>query len=209
MIKKVYGKHIANIKWVKMGNGALVNRCLEIYKTKTQYKGYLWDCGKKGWREEPNHPITVLCSTTLRMLYEKCCLLQCIEGEKLEVQFPVPHDYGTLKEDKNTFLDESEALTEVFCMEKYIYLVYLESMVDGEAFFTAVPCKTLKKAKEVLREERDAILKEGHHWKVWSSIEEMEEEGIEVTDEEEYFYINDPSDNYYEDYKIEYKRIEE
>lgn len=93
--------------------------------------------------------------------------------------------------------------------KEYIYLVYLESNVDGEYIFTAVPCKTLKKAKEVLKKERDFILSESHHWSAWDSIEDMKEEGIEVVyDTPEHFYINDPSDSYYEDYKIEKKEIQ-
>ena len=90
-----------------------------------------------------------------------------------------------------------------------IYLVYLESNVDGNYNFSAVPCRTLETAKKVLKQEKELALRESEHWSVWNSIEEMLEEGIEVEDGEDEFYINDPSDDYYEDYCIVEKEIED
>jgi len=57
MVKKEYGRHIANYKYVETPNGGIVHRVLEIYQTKTGIKGLLWRTTTKGWREEPNVPI--------------------------------------------------------------------------------------------------------------------------------------------------------
>ena len=207
MIKREYGFQLAKIKWIE-GDGALLNRCLEVYKTATHYKGCIWMCGKKGWREEPNKPIKVIHSKTLKGLR----VLAGLERKLgLNVTCPVYHNYGTFKRDVGHFEDEGEweTVQEVFADKKFIYIVKLERNVDGEYCFDAIPCNTLEKAREVLKNERDTILKEGCHWENWESLEEMENYGIEVTDEEEHFYINDPSDDYYEDYTIVEKELEE
>ena len=60
MIKKIYGKHIANYKWRSKDTSAVVDRCLEIYELKTCLRAVVWNSGVKGWREEPNKPIANL-----------------------------------------------------------------------------------------------------------------------------------------------------
>lgn len=60
MIKKIYGKHIANYKWRSKDTSAVVDRCLEIYELNTCLRAVVWNSGVKGWREEPNKPIANL-----------------------------------------------------------------------------------------------------------------------------------------------------
>lgn len=86
-----------------------------------------------------------------------------------------------------------------------IWLVYLESNVDGEIYFDAIPCASLKIARKTLKKEKERVLKEFHHYKGYTK-EELEEE-FEIEETLNRFYINDPSDDYYEDYKIEKKEI--
>ena len=90
MIKKIYGSHITSYKWVD-GQGGLINRCLEIYKTKTQYKGVLWNCGKRGWREYPNEPIRI---ETANSQEELCAKFFTKDTKVTET---TSHHYGTFK----------------------------------------------------------------------------------------------------------------
>lgn len=83
---------------------------------------------------------------------------------------------------------------------KPIYLVMMESNVDGEILFDAIPCSTLKAARKVLKIEKNFILKEASHYKKYTE-EELKEE-FEVEEGKNRFFINDPNDNYYEDYYI-------
>ena len=86
-----------------------------------------------------------------------------------------------------------------------VWMVYLESNVDGEILFNAVPCASLKKAREILKNEKEWVLKESHHFSPYTPEEIAEE--FEVEEGNDRFFINDPSDNYWEDYKIVRKRI--
>ena len=86
-----------------------------------------------------------------------------------------------------------------------VWMVYLESNVDGEIWFDAIPCASLKKAREVLKKEKEFILKECKHYSGYTP-EELKEE-FEIEESKDRFYINDPSDDYYEDLKIVRKGI--
>ena len=76
----------------------------------------------------------------------------------------------------------------------------LESNVDGEIMFDAIPCATKEKAVKVLQEEKEWVLKESHHFSQFNK-EELEEY-CEIVDTDEHFFMMDNTDDYYEDYSI-------
>lgn len=84
------------------------------------------------------------------------------------------------------------------CLTKS-YLVVQESNVDGEILVNVVPCASLEIAKRVLRDEKNTILKESHHF---SNLSEDDMEYIDMEETDTSFYINDNTDDYYEDIKI-------
>jgi hypothetical protein len=90
-----------------------------------------------------------------------------------------------------------------YCLQR-VYMVIQESNVDGEMLFNAVPCTSMETAKAVLAQEKHTILHESHHF---SNLTEDDMEEMEIEEGEESFYINDPSDDYYEDIRIEVKNI--
>ena len=89
-------------------------------------------------------------------------------------------------------------------MEKTIYMVYLESNINGERWFDAIPCETQEKALEVLKEERDWVLNESVHF---SCMSEDERNECIMEDSDGRIYIDDSSDDYYEHYRIEEKKL--
>ena len=80
-----------------------------------------------------------------------------------------------------------------------VWIVLQESCVDGEIIVNAVPCASLKAAKKVLQDEKNTILHETHHFGNMTDDDMAE---MEVEEDEESFYINDPFDDYYENIKI-------
>lgn len=87
-----------------------------------------------------------------------------------------------------------------YCLQK-TYIVLQESNVDGEIIINAVPCATLETAQKIMSQQVFDIMNDGAgHFSGYcdSDYEEMFE--VEKTDTS--FYINDPSDDYYEDIKI-------
>ncbi len=85
-------------------------------------------------------------------------------------------------------------------MEKEkIYLVTLESNIDGELYYSSIPCKTLEVAKAFLKEERDYVMNESLHF---SNLTQEELDECDITDEETHFQILDMGDDYWEDYNI-------
>ena len=88
-----------------------------------------------------------------------------------------------------------------------IWIVNLESCVDGETTFAAVPCATKEAAMRVLKGEKETILKESHHWK--NLTQEDFDEYIEVEDTPVHFSLYDTTDSYYEYYTIEEKALVE
>lgn len=87
-----------------------------------------------------------------------------------------------------------------------IYLVKFESNVDGEYIFSATPCASEEIAKHILKKEKNFILNESHHF---SNLTKDDMETMEIVDEPDHFYINDPCDDYYEDYTIEETELKE
>lgn len=90
-----------------------------------------------------------------------------------------------------------------YCLQR-VYMVIQESNVDGEILFNAVPCTSMETAKAVLAQEKHTILHESHHF---ANLTEDDMEYMEVEEDEERFYINDTTDDYYEDIRIETKNI--
>lgn len=82
-----------------------------------------------------------------------------------------------------------------------IWIVNLESCVDGEIFFHAVPCKDEKTAKEVLKKEKENIFKECIHYK--DLTDDDIKEYFSVEEDENSYSIYDNTDSYYECYSIE------
>ena len=91
----------------------------------------------------------------------------------------------------------------MYCLQR-VYMVIQESNVDGEILFNAVPCMSMEAAKAVLAQQKHTILHESHHF---SNLTEDDMDEMEIEEDEERFYINDPSDDYYEDIRIETKNI--
>lgn len=89
-------------------------------------------------------------------------------------------------------------------MEKTIYMVCLESNVNGERWFDAIPCETQEKALEVLKEQRNWVLNESVHF---SRMNEDERNECIMEDSDGRFYIDDSYDDYYEDYWIAEKKL--
>jgi len=84
-----------------------------------------------------------------------------------------------------------------------IYIVKLESMVDGEVFFEAIPCASEEVARQVLEKEKNTILHESFHF----SFDGETYDHMEIEEGKDSFYINDPYDDYYENYTIEEKEL--
>jgi hypothetical protein len=89
-------------------------------------------------------------------------------------------------------------------MEK-IYIVLQESNVDGAIIINATPCATLKAARKVMEDEVKLILTESHHFSGYT--EEEMNDMFEVEKDPDSFYINDPSDDYYEVLNIHEKEL--
>lgn len=87
-----------------------------------------------------------------------------------------------------------------YCLQKS-YIVLQESNVDGELIINPVPCMSMEAAKKVLADEKRTILRESYHF----GGRDLDE--FEVEEDDEHFYINDPSDDYYENIKIIEKNI--
>lgn len=90
-----------------------------------------------------------------------------------------------------------------YCLQR-AYMVIQESNVDGEMLFNAVPCTSMEAAKAVLAQEKATILNESHHF---GNLTEDDMECMEIEEDEERFYINDTTDDYYEDIRIEVNNI--
>ena len=84
-----------------------------------------------------------------------------------------------------------------------IYLVVQESNIDGAIIYDIVPRTTLAKAREVVKEKRAFILKE--HIK-FGGVDNWKEE-FEYEDKPDEFFINTPTDDYYESIHIERREL--
>ena len=85
-------------------------------------------------------------------------------------------------------------------MATKIYIVVQESNIDAEIGFYPTPCAS----REVARKEMDVIIKgileKSYHFG-GRTAEELEED-FEIERDNDSFYINDPSDDYYENIYI-------
>lgn len=88
-----------------------------------------------------------------------------------------------------------------------IYLVCLESNLDGEVFFDVVPCKTIERAREIIREERNTTLEESYPFSNYTLEELKNNDDFDVIDEDDRFYVNGSFTGYWEDYYIKEKEI--
>ena len=86
-----------------------------------------------------------------------------------------------------------------------IYNVILESNVDGELIVTAVPCISLEVARDILNKEVDTLLNESRHY---SGIPQDDlDDFFTIERSEDRYFIQDNTDDYYEDYRIEEKEL--
>lgn len=88
-----------------------------------------------------------------------------------------------------------------------IFIVMLESNIDGSVYFDAIPCATKELAIKVLQKEKKWVLKESVHFSLFS--EEELGEYCELIDEDTHFCITDLYDDYYEDYRIKETSLKE
>lgn len=87
-----------------------------------------------------------------------------------------------------------------------IWIVTQESNVDGEILFSVTPCATEEVAKKVLEQLKKETLSKGY----FSDYEELlgTDGEYEVYEDKDYeFFIDNPSDDYYEFIRIEEKEI--
>ena len=89
-----------------------------------------------------------------------------------------------------------------------IYLVLIESNVDGEHFVDAVPCENMKRAKEVINAYKEELLSESVHYSKYTLEELKNSEDFEVIDKEDRFSISDNYADYWEDYYVIKKVLE-
>lgn len=87
-----------------------------------------------------------------------------------------------------------------------IWLVQQESNVDGEIIVNSVPCGSLETARKVLRDEKNTILNESHHF---SNLTDDDMNDMIIEESDDRFFIDDPSDDYYEDIAIIEKELVE
>ena len=80
-------------------------------------------------------------------------------------------------------------------MEK-IWMVSQESNVDGEIMFHVVPCASKETAQRVFENSKKEIMSEGHFSKL--SDDDIKEYCF-INEGENRFFINDETDDYYED----------
>ena len=88
-----------------------------------------------------------------------------------------------------------------------IFLVCLESNVDGEHMFDSIPCATKEKAIEILQEEKNTLLNESYHYSPFTLEELKNSDEFEVEDLPDKFSVTDFTDDYWEDYYIEEKDV--
>ena len=82
-----------------------------------------------------------------------------------------------------------------------IWIVLEENCIDGELMINATPCKTLEVAKRVLSEKKDFILNKSRHFGKENNTED-DIKCFEIEESETSFYINDTTDDFYEDIGI-------
>lgn len=87
-----------------------------------------------------------------------------------------------------------------------VWIAQQESNVDGEIIINSVPCASLEAARKVLRDEKNTILHKSHHF---GNLTDDDMAEMEVEEDGNSFYINDPCDDYYEDIKIIEKEVVE
>lgn len=85
-----------------------------------------------------------------------------------------------------------------------VWIVQQESNVDGEIIINSVPCASLEAARKVLQDEKNTILHESHHFGDMTDDDRAE---MEVEEDNDKFYINDPCDDYYELINIVEKEV--
>lgn len=89
-------------------------------------------------------------------------------------------------------------------MEK-VFILIQESNCDGEILFNVTPCEDKETARKLMNEEVSRLLNESHHYSGYCDSEF--EESFEIEKTEDSYYINDMTDDYYEDLKIIEKEI--
>ena len=84
-----------------------------------------------------------------------------------------------------------------------IYILCMESNVDGNITFEVYPYSTLELARESLASVKKELLDESKHF----NGADLQSDEYEVVDKEDRFFINDHFDDYYEDYYIKEKYL--
>lgn len=85
-------------------------------------------------------------------------------------------------------------------MEEKVFVVTNESCIDGEMFFNVEVCATPDKAKEVFESKKAEVLSQGH-------FSFKDDENFTIEEEENSYFINDESDDYYELIEIYEKKV--
>lgn len=87
-----------------------------------------------------------------------------------------------------------------------IYVLCLESNVDGNIDFDVIPCKSLEIAQGEMQKQMELVLNESAHYK-GMTFDEMLRDGYDIETSCYRFYVCDPYDDYWEDYHIEEKQL--
>lgn len=89
-----------------------------------------------------------------------------------------------------------------------IYLVYLKSNNDGEAWFSAIPCSSLEKAKEIMKEEIYWVFEKSNHFGGLTRKKVEDNDDYIYEEDDMHFCLKDVKNSYYEDYNIKERTIE-
>ena len=99
-------------------------------------------------------------------------------------------------------------------MKEKIWLVEQESNVDGEKIFDATPCRTYEKANQVMNEKIKEILQDPYYEDAEQWLYEKDQD-IKYEPESDFyweiekdrFYLQNTTDDYYEEVKILEKEL--
>lgn len=81
-----------------------------------------------------------------------------------------------------------------------IYIVVWESNVDGERLFQVAPCRTLEAAKKQLKQNIYEIFNNGHFMGI-------NKDDCTIESKDTSFFINDETDDYWDDTYITEKEL--
>ena len=132
-----------------------------------------------------------------------------LEGDRLKFECEGEYDNDWSWEDDVVYLtrfnvyERMENLLKIEDEPEKVWVFTQESNVDGEIHFNVIVCKDRETAVQTMEKEKEWIRKESHHFRGY----DPNSDDFEIEESDDRFYINDPSDDYYEELQIEEKEI--